>query len=162
MALPDAEGATIVKTHKVWVPIKDNPEVSNHLRNIEFVIFLHFQLFLHFQSFLHFFRFWYIFFHSDYSVVIDIFFTCQSRNYLLTCASAEMCNGRLRLEWVSWKKKWFFVFWSCETIVKIWNFSLYGQNTFTDKKTYTDVVMKILINWCDMRLGNELVDASLV
>lgn len=38
MALPDAEGAIIVKTHKVWVPIKDNPEVSYYFR-IEFVIF---------------------------------------------------------------------------------------------------------------------------
>lgn len=28
MALPDAEGAIIVKTHKVWVPIKDNPEYN--------------------------------------------------------------------------------------------------------------------------------------
>jgi len=28
MALPDAEGATIVKTHKVWVPLKDNPEYN--------------------------------------------------------------------------------------------------------------------------------------
>ena len=29
MALPEAEGPTIIKTHKVWVPIKENPEVSN-------------------------------------------------------------------------------------------------------------------------------------
>ena len=28
MALPEAEGPTIIKQHKVWVPIKDNPEVS--------------------------------------------------------------------------------------------------------------------------------------
>lgn len=28
MALPDADGTTIVKTHKVWVPVKENPEYN--------------------------------------------------------------------------------------------------------------------------------------
>merc|ERR1711976_453130 len=28
MSLPEADGATIVKTHKVWVPVKENPEYN--------------------------------------------------------------------------------------------------------------------------------------
>lgn len=61
-------------------------------------------------------------------LIFDIFSTCQSRNYLLTCASAEMCNGRLRSEWGYHENEicisMIFVFWSCETIVEILNFSL--------------------------------------